>query len=518
MRRCTKSLRCAVGAAGAAARWRRGGAWRGEEFHRTARSRARTSEPGDAGLAGARHRLARASLRIADAATSSAAVKSAHDADRHTRLALAAPRPSMRERAVLASSDDRARRKHRRRRRSKSPKRRSRRAPRLPHEKTRRGAVGGARRGSLTTQPLTTLAPSRSRSPTLRSRSWARSPLSKQALVVGYPLLALWAGTHAYAPALYAVDGALARPGRSSRRRRRPRARRALVDRLRQRAALGADVPLPVLHDGGHHGGAVPVDPLPRGVPAPRQADVRRRHVRRRLAHLPRPADLRVARLRPLGRRHGDGRAAAVLRDARGAARGEGRRGVPEGARRGARRPRRLLVRSRCGRSTSPSAWASWRSSASRGPTPPSTCAGWRAATSTCRSGRFSARRRSARASSRSRSRRATSSLSSPKSSSRSSPARSTPSRASSARWSAVATVLAAFAGAQPREARRRFELAERLTVNVLLEKARTAKDGGKKRVRGGDADLLGLRARRLGRRRDAAASSARGTPTRTAS
>mgnify|MGYP001986105519 CR=1 FL=1 len=33
--------------------------------------------------------------------------------------------------------------------------------------------------------------------------------LSKQALVVGYPLLALWAGTHAYAPALYAVDGAL---------------------------------------------------------------------------------------------------------------------------------------------------------------------------------------------------------------------------------------------------------------------------------------------------------------------
>ena len=62
---------------------------------------------------------------------------------------------------------------------------------------------------SLTTQPLTTL-----RLFALALSDFAVSflgsvALSKQALVVGYPLLALWAGTHAYAPALYAVDGAL---------------------------------------------------------------------------------------------------------------------------------------------------------------------------------------------------------------------------------------------------------------------------------------------------------------------
>ena len=52
-------------------------------------------------------------------------------------------------------------------------------------------------------------------------------------------------------------------------------------------------------------------------------------------------------------------------------------------------------------------------------------------------------------------------------------------------------TVLAAFAGAQRAKLISKFELAERLTVNVLLEKARTAKDGGKKLYKGGDADLL---------------------------
>ena len=51
--------------------------------------------------------------------------------------------------------------------------------------------------------------------------------------------------------------------------------------------------------------------------------------------------------------------------------------------------------------------------------------------------------------------------------------------------------VLAAFAGAQRAKLLSKFELAERLTVNVLLEKARTAKDGGKKLYKGGDADLL---------------------------
>ena len=92
---------------------------------------------------------------------------------------------------------------------------------------------------------------------------------------------------------------------------------------------------------------------------------------------------------------------------------------------------------------------------------------------------------------------------SSPKSSSRSSPARSTPSRASSARWSAPH---------RPRRLRRRAAREAHLEVrarraahrHVLLEKARTAKDGGKKLYKGGDADLpRAAQARRLGRRRD---------------
>ena len=263
--------------------------------------------------------------------------------------------------------------------------------------------------------------------------------LSKQALVVGYPLLALWAGTHAYAPALYAVDGALFWP-----------------ELILKEAAwwLVLGVLSSIGFGSGLHSGLMFLFPFCMTV----VTTAERCQSTHFLAVYQHPDKLTCD-----AATYGDGSRTflgqlilvwpAFVLWGVGTAMGEL---PPYFVTRAARRAgkddeafQKELAEARDGHDvfSKLTVWtidfterlgflgvlllASWPNAAFD-------MCGMACGYPTCRSGRFSARRRSARASSRSRSRRASSSPSSPKSSSPSSPARSTPSRASSARWSAA--------------------------------------------------------------------------------